>query len=106
VVPSVVCYDADGNIVAVGSETNPGTNPELSKIGGLCRVEWYGIVYLLVLVSTKVTSEGLNPVCVRLLPGMSKNSGYRHCQNVKLLSRSLVIFIRSNEAVYPRAPRV
>ncbi|KAF8331234.1 hypothetical protein F5887DRAFT_917458, partial [Amanita rubescens] len=28
-IPSVVCYDEDGTVVAVGSETDPDTNPEL-----------------------------------------------------------------------------
>ena len=37
-IPSVVCYDADGEVVAVGSETDPEANPE---IDGLSRAEWY-----------------------------------------------------------------
>ena len=40
-IPSVVCYDADGKVVAVGSETDPDSNPELSEIAGLTRAEWY-----------------------------------------------------------------
>lgn len=31
-VPNVVCYDADGNIVVIGSETDVDTDPELSEI--------------------------------------------------------------------------
>lgn len=40
-IPSVVCYDADGNVVAVGSETDPDTNSELLGVEGLVRAEWY-----------------------------------------------------------------
>ena len=38
-IPSVVCYDEHGNVVAVGSETNVETNPDLLKIQGLVRAE-------------------------------------------------------------------
>ena len=40
-IPSVVCYDKDGNVVAVGSETNADTNPELVEVEGFVRAEWY-----------------------------------------------------------------
>ncbi|KAF8632110.1 hypothetical protein AX15_002041 [Amanita polypyramis BW_CC] len=40
-IPSVVCYDKDGNNVAVGSETDLDTNPELGEIKGLVRAEWF-----------------------------------------------------------------
>ncbi|KAF8708911.1 hypothetical protein AX14_013526 [Amanita brunnescens Koide BX004] len=39
-IPSVICYDASGLVAAVGSETNPDTNPELLEVDGLSRVEW------------------------------------------------------------------
>lgn len=39
-IPSVVCYDETGNVVAVGSETDPETNPELAEVEGLVRAEW------------------------------------------------------------------
>lgn len=42
-IPSVICYDASGLVAAVGSETNPDTNPELLEVDGLSRVEWYSI---------------------------------------------------------------
>ena len=40
-IPSVVCYDSDGNVVAVGPETDVETNPELLEVEGLVRVEWW-----------------------------------------------------------------
>ena len=40
-IPSVVCYDGRGNVVAVGSETDIDTNPELFETEGLVRAEWY-----------------------------------------------------------------
>ncbi|KAF8625644.1 hypothetical protein AX15_005275 [Amanita polypyramis BW_CC] len=40
-IPSVVCYDESGSVVAVGSETDPDTNPELAEIEGLVRAEWF-----------------------------------------------------------------
>ncbi|KAF8638101.1 hypothetical protein AX17_002441 [Amanita inopinata Kibby_2008] len=40
-IPSIVCYDRDGNVVAVGSETDLDTNPELEEIDGLVRAEWF-----------------------------------------------------------------
>jgi hypothetical protein len=39
-IPSVVCYDKYGNVVAVGSETDVDTNPELLEVEGLVRAEW------------------------------------------------------------------
>lgn len=44
-IPSVVCYDADGKVVAVGSETDPDSNSELSDTAGLTRAEWYSITF-------------------------------------------------------------
>jgi hypothetical protein len=41
-IPSVVCYDANGEAIAVGSETDYDDNPELTEVAGLSRVEWYG----------------------------------------------------------------
>ncbi|KAF8692446.1 hypothetical protein AX14_002500, partial [Amanita brunnescens Koide BX004] len=38
-IPSVVCYDGHGNVVAVGSETDVDTNPELLEVEGLVRAE-------------------------------------------------------------------
>lgn len=43
-IPSVVCYDEDGNVVAVGSETDEDTNPELVEVDGLVRAEWYALI--------------------------------------------------------------
>ena len=40
-IPSVVCYDEDGNVVGVGSEADPEINPELWEVEGLVRAEWY-----------------------------------------------------------------
>ncbi|KIL61939.1 hypothetical protein M378DRAFT_34206, partial [Amanita muscaria Koide BX008] len=40
-VPSVVCYDQDGNVIAVGPETNPEANPKLYEIEGVKRAEWF-----------------------------------------------------------------
>ncbi|KAF8333702.1 hypothetical protein F5887DRAFT_1259680 [Amanita rubescens] len=40
-IPSVVCYDTYGNVVAVGSETDVDTNPELLEVEGLVRAEWF-----------------------------------------------------------------
>ncbi|KAK2464373.1 hypothetical protein APHAL10511_003519 [Amanita phalloides] len=40
-IPSVVCYDQGGNVVAVGPETDIDTNPELTEVEGLVRAEWY-----------------------------------------------------------------
>ncbi|KAF8632108.1 hypothetical protein AX15_002039 [Amanita polypyramis BW_CC] len=40
-IPSVVCYDEDGDVIAVGSETDPEMNPELTEIKGLVRAEWF-----------------------------------------------------------------
>ncbi|KAF8333728.1 hypothetical protein F5887DRAFT_1286197 [Amanita rubescens] len=40
-IPSVVCYDEDGTVVAVGSETDPDTNPELFETPGIVRSEWF-----------------------------------------------------------------
>ncbi|KAF8333705.1 hypothetical protein F5887DRAFT_1286174 [Amanita rubescens] len=40
-IPSAVCYDRYGNVVAVGSETDVETNPELREIQGLVRAEWF-----------------------------------------------------------------
>ena len=45
-IPSVVCYDADGGVIAIGSETDCDINPELTEISGLSRVERYGIITL------------------------------------------------------------
>ena len=42
-IPSVVCYDGDGNVVAVGSETDEDTNPELLEVEGYVRAEWYAL---------------------------------------------------------------
>lgn len=39
-IPSVVCYDENGLVVAVGSETDEDTNPELLEVDGLVRAEW------------------------------------------------------------------
>lgn len=39
-IPSVVCYDENGHVVAVGSETDEDTNPELLEVEGLVRAEW------------------------------------------------------------------
>ena len=41
-IPSVVCYDGDGNVAGVGSEANP----ELWEVEGLVRAEWYVLNYL------------------------------------------------------------
>ena len=40
--PSVVCYDRDGNVVAVGAETDPETNIKLAEmeLDDIVRVEW------------------------------------------------------------------
>ena len=40
-IPSIVCYDEHGNVVAVGSEADIDTNPELLEVEGLVRAEWY-----------------------------------------------------------------
>ncbi|KAK2462937.1 hypothetical protein APHAL10511_005135 [Amanita phalloides] len=40
-IPSVVCYDQGGNVVAVGSQADIDMNPELLEVQGLVRVEWY-----------------------------------------------------------------
>ena len=49
-VPSVICYDRDGNVVAVGAETDPETNSKLTEMeGDIVRVEW--------LVNTASASE-------------------------------------------------
>jgi vacuolar-type H+-ATPase subunit I/STV1 len=39
-VPSVVCYDQDGHVIAVGPETDPEVNPILSEIECVRRAEW------------------------------------------------------------------
>lgn len=39
-IPSVVCYDGTGSVVAIGSETDPDTNPELAEVEGLVTAEW------------------------------------------------------------------
>jgi hypothetical protein len=40
-IPSIVCYDSDGTVVAVGPETDVDTNPELLEVEDLVRVEWW-----------------------------------------------------------------
>ncbi|KAF8626057.1 hypothetical protein AX15_005102 [Amanita polypyramis BW_CC] len=40
-IPSIVCYDGGGNVVAVGSETDPNTNLELLEVEGLTKAEWF-----------------------------------------------------------------
>lgn len=45
-IPSVVCYDEDGEVVAVGSETDPEVNPDLSEVENLVRAEWYALAYV------------------------------------------------------------
>jgi len=40
-IPSVVCYDKYGNVVAVGSEADEELNPELREVEGLVRAEWF-----------------------------------------------------------------
>ncbi|KIL55734.1 hypothetical protein M378DRAFT_134141 [Amanita muscaria Koide BX008] len=37
---SVVCYDKDGNVIAVGPETDPEVNPMLSEIDDVRQAEW------------------------------------------------------------------
>ena len=39
-IPSLVCYDAEGVVVGVGSEADPETHPELEDIVGLSIAEW------------------------------------------------------------------
>ena len=39
--PSVVCYDKSGNVVAVGSEADADTNPNLLEVDGLVMAEWF-----------------------------------------------------------------
>ena len=42
-VPSVVCYDQEGTVVAVGSATDIDVNPDIGDmedIGEVVRVEW------------------------------------------------------------------
>ena len=39
--PSVVCYDKSGNVVAVGLEANADTNPDLLGVDGLVTAEWF-----------------------------------------------------------------
>jgi hypothetical protein len=45
-IPSVVCYDGDGNVAGVGSEADPEINPELEEVEGLVRAEWYVLVHV------------------------------------------------------------
>ncbi|KIL60579.1 hypothetical protein M378DRAFT_83567 [Amanita muscaria Koide BX008] len=40
-VPSIVCYSQDGTVVAVGAETDPGTNDALAEMDNVIRVEWF-----------------------------------------------------------------
>ena len=40
-VPSVVCYDQNGNVVAAGAETDPEVNQALFEMDGVIRAEWY-----------------------------------------------------------------
>ncbi|KAM6491361.1 hypothetical protein JOM56_013135 [Amanita muscaria] len=40
-VPSVVCYDQDGHVLAAGPETDYELNPILSEIEGVRRAEWF-----------------------------------------------------------------
>ncbi len=42
-IPSVVCYDKNGKVVAVGSEADVETNHELLEVEGLIRAEWYAV---------------------------------------------------------------
>jgi len=42
-IPSVVCYDKNGKVVAVGSEADAEANPELLEVEGLIRAEWYAM---------------------------------------------------------------
>ncbi|KAF8333715.1 hypothetical protein F5887DRAFT_1108607 [Amanita rubescens] len=40
-IPSVVCYDKNGYVVAVGSEADTDINSELLAVEGLVRAEWF-----------------------------------------------------------------
>ncbi|KAF8632112.1 hypothetical protein AX15_002043 [Amanita polypyramis BW_CC] len=64
-IPSVVCYDGSGDVVAVGPETNPDTNSELMVVEGLVRAEWFKLhlrpAYL-------VAEQGFDTGTIRPLP--------------------------------------
>jgi len=40
-VPSIVCYDESGNVVAAGAETDPDLNPALFEMEGVVKAEWF-----------------------------------------------------------------
>ncbi|KAF8333722.1 hypothetical protein F5887DRAFT_1080066 [Amanita rubescens] len=40
-IPSIVCYDGDGNVAGVGSEADPEVNPELWEVEELAIAEWF-----------------------------------------------------------------
>ncbi|KIL56475.1 hypothetical protein M378DRAFT_89248, partial [Amanita muscaria Koide BX008] len=40
-VPSIVCYNKDGTVVAAGAETDPDANHALAEMDDVIRVEWF-----------------------------------------------------------------
>ncbi|KAF8632111.1 hypothetical protein AX15_002042 [Amanita polypyramis BW_CC] len=63
--PSVVCYNESGGVVAVGSEADLDTNPDLGNIAGLVRVEWFK---LHLRSSHPVAEQGFNMKPIPPLP--------------------------------------
>jgi len=66
-IPSVVCYDENGHVVAVGSETDEDTNPELLEVEGLVRAEWFK---LHLRPPHLITEQGFN---VKDIPPLPRN---------------------------------
>ncbi|KAF8333713.1 hypothetical protein F5887DRAFT_1259717 [Amanita rubescens] len=65
-IPSVVCYDRCGNLVAVGSETDVETNHELLEVEDLIRAEWFK---LHLRPAHLVAEQGFNDEQIPRLPG-------------------------------------
>ena len=91
-IPSIVCYDEDGKVVAVGSETDPDTNPELFETPGIVRSEWYSKASFPDFRSTQQISKGLNCIFVPLAWLLSKDSTRRHFRGTKPPSISMLTF--------------
>ena len=45
-IPSIVCYNEDGEVVAVGSEADPEVNSDLLEVENLVMAEWYALAYI------------------------------------------------------------
>ena len=81
-IQSVVCYDEDGTVAAVGSETDPDTNPELFESPGIVRSEWYSEASFLVSAALK-DFKGLNCIFVPLAWPLSKDSTRESCHYLR-----------------------